>query len=128
MQTLYAHMEEIVFRSKYLQEIRILIYATIDETNRSRWNSEGFRGPNKSIHQLQLQLAIEDCWRKTKSIFVSMHFACGLSATVVDQVVDTSHSHSAIVPQILGSPANHLCLYLAHRTLVIRLCEIPTRK
>jgi len=41
MQTLYAHMEEIVFRSKYLQEIRILIYATIDETNRSRWNSEG---------------------------------------------------------------------------------------
>lgn len=34
---------------------------------------------------------------------------------------------ASYVPYILGSPANHLCLYLAHCTLVIRCSEIPTR-
>jgi len=114
MQTPPAHMEEIVFRSKYLQEIRILIYATIDETNRLNGVRRGSRGSNKSIHQLQLQLAMQDCWRKTKGIFVSMHFVCGFSATVVHQVVDTPHSNSPVMPHIFSGAQQTIYVYIWH--------------
>lgn len=107
-------MEEIVFRSKYLQEIRILIYATIDETNRLNGVRRGSRGSNKSIHQLQLQLAMQDCWRKTKGIFVSMHFVCGFSATVVHQVVDTPHSNSPVMPHIFSGAQQTIYVYIWH--------------
>lgn len=80
----------------------------------SKWSSSGVQGSNKSIHQLQLQLAMQDCWRKTKGIFVSMHFVCGFSATVVHQVVDTPHSNSPVMPHIFSGAQQTIYVYIWH--------------
>lgn len=125
-----AHMEEIVFRSKYLQEIRILIYATIDETKRSACHP-GKKGRGSGVKQIDPSNAVPagharlpSCrripfWGKSEK-YICIYAFCMRAFS------NCCRSGTKLPHRCTETMTHRLCLYLPHCTFLSpRTCRHP---